>query len=198
MFRSMPTIVQFVAYSGLAVAVGLSSAWYMVDHGSLLTTGRSGPWSVWSLAGNPDADPYTRAHFARQGRLPVTSTSALYYSTDRDDEGDRLTAECDYAIEGQPLDAAWWSIAAYRESGRLIPNKAGRYAFSSRDVARSGDGSFRIVLSAQARPGNWLPTTGSAELQLMLRIYGPRAPRDFTGERHLDANLPSIKRIACP
>jgi len=198
MFRTMPKIVQLTAYSGLAVVVGLSSAWYMVDKGSRLTTSHSGPWSVWYRAGNPDADPYTRAHFARQGRLPVTTTSALYYTANRDDEGDRLTADCDYTVEGRPLDAAWWSIAAYRSSGRLIPNKANRYAFSNRDIARGSDGRFRIVLSAEPRPGNWLPTVDSDLFQIMLRIYGPRSSRDASGERRIDAQLPRIKRINCP
>ena len=71
------------------------------------------------MAGNPDADPYTRAHFARLGRLPVTSTSALYYTAERDDEGYLLTSECDYALDGRPFDAAWWCITAYRQSALI-------------------------------------------------------------------------------
>ena len=88
----MPSIVHSAIYFGLAVVLGIASAWLMVDRGSLLTTGQFGAWSVWYNAGHPDADPYTRAHFARLGRLPVTSTSALYYVARGDDDGDTLTS----------------------------------------------------------------------------------------------------------
>ena len=60
----------------LALLLGLSTAWYMIEEGSALTTSRVGPWTVWRSAGKPDADPYTKAHMARAGRLPITATRA--------------------------------------------------------------------------------------------------------------------------
>ena len=80
----MLPIFKFIAVFLLALAAGLGSAWYMIDAGAAFTTGRIGPWAVWYSAGNPTADPYTKAHFARTGRLPITSTSALYYSARSD------------------------------------------------------------------------------------------------------------------
>src|SRR5690606_40202050 len=56
----------------VALILGIGSAWYMIEHGSLLTTARIGPWKSWLSEGNPNADPYTRAHLARSGRLPLT------------------------------------------------------------------------------------------------------------------------------
>ena len=184
-------------YSGLALFLGLGSAWQMVDQGSALTTGRLGPWSVWYSAGSPNADPYTKAHFARSGRLPITSTSALYYLARVDGEGDELTSECEYSVEGRPIDAAWWSIAAYETSGRLIPNKANRHAFSSRDVALRADGTFQIAVSRDARPGNWLPAGDSDQLQLVMRVYAPRTTESTVGGREVDKALPEIRRVAC-
>ena len=184
-------------YAGLTLFLGLGSAWHMVDRGSILTTGKIGPWSVWYSAGSPNADPYTRAHFAQSGRLPITSTSALYYLAKTDADGDLLTSECEYAIEGAPVDAAWWSIAAYTASGRLIPNKASRHAFSSRDIALGADGKYRIVLAREARPGNWLPAGESEELQLMMRVYGPRTTDSAVQGRVTDNSVPSIRRMSC-
>ena len=54
---------------------------------SPLTTTKVGPWSGWISEGNPHADPYTRAHVARSGRLPLTSTVARYFVARTDSAG---------------------------------------------------------------------------------------------------------------
>lgn len=193
----MHPVLRLIAVFGLSLLMGLGSAWYMIGTGSAFTTGRIGPWNVWYSAGNPNADPYTRAHFARSGRLPITSTSALYYEAKIDSEGDALTADCEYVIEGQPLDAGWWSLALYEASGRLIPNKADRHAFSNRDLAFRTDGSYQIVLARTARPGNWLPTGDGGKIKLVLRVYVPRGSNSLVRGRLLDARLPEILRLDC-
>lgn len=193
----MLPVLRLIAVFVLALLLGLGSAWYMIDEGSAFTTGRIGPWNVWYAAGNPNADPYTRAHFARSGRLPITSTSALYYVARSDSEGELLTADCEYVIEGRPLAAGWWSLALYEASGRLIRNKAGRYAFSNRDLAFRTDGSYQIVLARTARPGNWLPTGDGGKIKLVLRVYVPRGSDTLVRGRLLDAKLPEILRLSC-
>ena len=126
--------------------------------------------------GNPNADPYTKAHLARSGRLPLTSTTARYFTANTDSEGDTLTSTCEYSIEGGALNARWWSIAVYDEHGSLIDNPSQRYSFNSEEAIRHSDGSYRITLASNARPENWLPSGSGPErnLVLMLRIYSPR------------------------
>jgi hypothetical protein len=181
----------------LALSLGLGSAWYMIAEGSPLTTGRIGPWSVWYAAGNPEPDPYTKAYQARIGRLPITSTNALYYYARSDAAGEPLKSECDYVIEGQPINAAWWSLAVYDERGQLIPNKAGRHAFNRTDIIRRADGSFQVRLGSGARQGNWLPTGDGGTVQLVLRIYGPRKFNDTVKGRMLEHHLPTIAKAGC-
>jgi hypothetical protein len=181
----------------LALILGLGSAWYMIEEGSALTTSRVGPWSVWRSAGKPDADPYTKAHMARAGRLPITATSALYFFANGDETGAQLSSDCEYVVEGQPLNAAWWSLAIYDGSGRLIPNKADRYSFNRTDVARRADGSFRIVLARSARPGNWLPTAKQGSLKLMLRAYDLRDADSVLDKAAAERGLPTIRKILC-
>ena len=194
----MLPILKLIAVFLLSLAAGLGSAWYMIDAGAAFTTGRIGPWAVWYAAGNPAADPYTKAHFARTGRLPIISTSALYYFAKSDSAGDPLSADCEYLIEGKTLDAAWWSLALYESSGRLIPNKAARHAYSNRDIAFRTDGSYRVVLARAARPGNWLPTGDAGKLQLVLRVYLPRSSDSLVQGRLIDAALPEILKLKCP
>lgn len=181
----------------LALVLGLGSAWYMIEEGSALTTGRVGPWSVWRSAGKPDADPYTRAYMARAGRLPITATTTLYFFANQDEKGELLSSDCEYVVEGKPLNAAWWSIALYDGTGRLIPNKAGRHSFNRTDVARRADGSFRIVLARNARPGNWLPTSDQGSLKLVLRAYDLRAADNVLDVAAAERGLPTIRKVVC-
>jgi hypothetical protein len=181
----------------IALILGLGSAWYMIEEGSALTTSRVGPWSVWRSAGKPDADPYTKAHMARAGRLPITATSALYFFADGDETGNSLLSTCEYVVEGRPLNAAWWSLAVYDGTGRLIPNKADRYSFNRTDVARRVDGSFRIVLAQSARPGNWLPTAEQGSLKLVLRAYDLRDADSVLDKAAAERGLPTIRKVVC-
>ena len=196
--HSMRSLVYFVATFVVALILGIGSAWYMIERGSPLTTMKVGPWDGWISAGNPNSDYYTRAHVARSGRLPLTSTVARYFVARSDSGGSALTADCTYLITGRPLNARWWSIALYDEYGGLIANPSDRYSFNSEELLRHADGSYRVNLARGARPENWLPS-GAADqrLMLMLRIYSPRET-DATGIGLIPGDrLPKIERQSC-
>ena len=149
--------------------------------------------------GNPNADLYTKAHLARSGRLPLTSTTARYFTASTDSQGYHLTSDCEYLIEGSALNARWWSLALYDEHGSLIENPSQRYSFNSEEAIRRSDGTYHVNLASNARPENWLPT-GTApgkKLVLMLRIYSPR-DIDSSGIGQIPSDrLPKIERKAC-
>ena len=91
-------LINLVAFALLAVGGGLGSAWYMIEAGSRLSTRTFGPWTTWTAAGRPDADPYTRAHTIRNALLPLASTLEVTYRAKTDSRGGRLHAGCEYAI----------------------------------------------------------------------------------------------------
>jgi len=195
----MRTLLHLIMLFAIALLLGIGSAWYMIEYGSPLTTKRVGPWASWMSEGNPNADPYSKAHLARSGRLPLTSTTARYFLARSDSDGRGLTSACDYSIEGSALDARWWSIAVYDEHGSVIDNPSDRYSFNSDEAIRRSDGTYRITLANTARPENWLPSGSGPEraLVLMLRIYGPRET-DSSGIGQIpDDRLPKIERKAC-
>lgn len=186
-------------FVGLVLLLGIGSSWYMIDVGTRLTTERQGPWVAWTQAASRDVDPYTRAHFARKGSLPLSGSIATTYEARFDGEGQRLHSSCEYLIESGPLDAAWWSLAVYDDYGLLIPNTADRHAFDSQTLAPNADGSFYIVLARDARPGNWLPVGGAGRLTLQLTLLQPHIAQlavDPSAETRRLA-LPVIRRIAC-
>jgi hypothetical protein len=196
--HSMRSLAYFVGTFVVALMLGIGSAWHMIERGSPLTTTKVGPWDGWVSEGNPSADPYTRAHVARSGRLPLTSTVARYFVAHTDSAGRSLASDCEYVIQGFPLNARWWSLAVYDEYGGLIDNSSQRYSFNSEEMLRHSDGTFRVNLSRRARPENWLPAgTADQHLVLLLRIYNPRET-DSSGIGMIpNDRLPKIERKAC-
>jgi hypothetical protein len=181
-----------IVLAGLAVVLGVGSALYAVDSGWRLTTQRHGPWTTWIRAGQRDADPYTRARFAKLGSLPLSTQIAATWEARFDVDGRRLHSSCEYVIEAEPIEATWFSFGVYDDKGLLIPNAAARHSFTSQTIAANPDGAFFIVLAREARPGNWLPVGGAGRLTLVLTMI---EPKPSVAESALQ--LPSIRRIAC-
>ena len=179
------------------ISIGMISAWYMIEKGSSLTTSRAGSWILWKHDGNIGADPYTLAHMARNGRLPITSSNALYFTATHDSEGERIATDCDYVLEGKPLDTDWWSLALYTPDGRSVRNSENRTSINSTSILRFADGGYEIHLAPKARPGNWIQISGEQKLTLMLRLYGIRATKDAKRSDNIEKNLPVIRRLDC-
>lgn len=185
-------------FCGLVLIGGLGSSYYMVSTGSALTTQKIGPWTTWKNEGRSDADPYTRAHFARTGSLNLTTEIANTYLSKLDSKGGFLHSSCEYEISGKQLEARWWSITVLNDFGQLIRNPSKRYSFTSDTVAISPDGTFTVTLARDARPGNWLPTAGAGRLALSLTLLESESAisGDAEGEA-APVSLPEIRQVAC-
>lgn len=190
-------ISDWALFLGVVLIGGFGTSWYMVESGSALTTVRHGPWQLWTNAARSDADPYTRAHFARLGALPLSTEVAETFIARTDSDGSRLHSSCDYLIEGRDLPREWWSLTAFDDSGRLVSNSAGRHAFTSDTIALNPNGTYLVTLARDARPGNWLPTGGAGRLAVVLTILdlglGASEKETVQGE----ARLPIIRKGTC-
>lgn len=195
--RALDSILNMVVFAGLAFGLGLWSSWTMVEHGSRLTTRESGAWLLWTRAGRPEADPYTRAHFMRQGSLPLSTSAVQTWEARTDDDGQRLHSSCEYALQGDGLASEWWSLAVYDDRGRLIGNQANRYAYNSGSVALGTDGTYIVTLARDARPGNWLPTGGAGRMVLVMSRPASRPNATPAEIEAADRALPAVRRIAC-
>jgi hypothetical protein len=189
-------LINVLAFAVLAVGGGIGSAWYMIENGSRFSTYAFGPWSIWSSAGRPDADPYTRAHTLSSALLPLSSTLEVTYTATTDSTNARLSSGCEYTIVVEGFDPAWWSLAVFDAKGGVIANAAERYAFNAETVMREPDGRAVITLARDARPGNWLPLGGAGRITVLLTVQDTRwaaAAEDGTTAKP----LPEIQRIAC-
>lgn len=183
-------------FIGVVLILGLGSSWYMMERGSPLSTVTVGPWVSWVAAGRTDADPYTRAHEARLGILPLSTENSQTFIARQDSDGRTLHSSCDYTITGQEIPNFWWSLTVFDADGRLIPNVLGRATFTSDTMAISPDGSFTVTLSRDAHPGNWLPVGGAGRLALAFTVLdlGTRA---VAQEGEIERMVPTITRRGC-
>lgn len=196
MNRLKKVLLNLTLFLGVSLGGGLATAWYMIEAGSRLSTRTFGPWVTWVAAGRPEADPYTRAHVARNGLLPLSSTAVLTFKAKTDSRGTQLSSACDYAVIMDDFDPTWWALAVYDGQGRLIANAADRYAFNSSTAMLRVDGGTVINLSRDARPGNWLPTGRSNRIVLILTVQDASwatAIHDGGNPR----SMPQIVRSAC-
>mgnify|MGYP001262190777 CR=1 FL=1 len=189
-------LLRGVVFLSIAVFGGLGTAWALIHSGSYLTTTREGPWATWHSAGRKDADPYTRANIVRTTALPISSTLALTWRAVRDADNSRLHSSCAYHIDMGTFEAEWWSLNVFDDTGRLIPNSAQRHAFNTATAARDPNGAISIVVSRDARPGNWLPTTGAGRFVLVLTVQDPNWVAAVVNSER-EVILPPISTLEC-
>jgi hypothetical protein len=191
----MPFLSRFFIFVAIALILGLGSAWRAVNHGFFAASNRYGPWVFWFREGTADADPYTIAHVARQGALPITAASAMVFTATRDSAGSRLSGSCTYEIRGYAVPSLWWNISAFKTDGEVMANKTGRAGFSSGNILMAADGTFTVRLSPDVQPGNWIPASRGNRVILRLSILRPLNPDSLLKS---DGDiLPEITLLEC-
>jgi hypothetical protein len=187
--------VRAVLMCGVGLALGLAATAYALSHLSPFDRVRLGPWQLEAHAGSPDADPYTLARIARTGEIPLAAGEGLQLIAKADDDGRRLDARCVYKVGPHVPAARYWTLSLIDERGWPVDNAAHRFGFRSSELLRAGDGTFTIVVAADAQPGNWLPVGGPGPFRLALRLYD--SPLGATAAEIERAAAPRITRVAC-
>lgn len=191
----MPFLTRFLLFVAITLIVGLGSTWRLVNHGFFATTQRFGPWAIWIKEGTTDADPYTLAHTARLGTVPITAASQLTFTATRDSAGSRISGDCTYEITGYAFSAVWWNLAAFKSGGEVVESKTGRSSLASTNILTAPDGRFVMRLSPDVQPGNWIPAERGRRIYLRLNILRPLNPDALlqSGSEF----LPEIRFLEC-
>ena len=191
----MRLLIGFLFAFAVAAAFGLGLTQFALTRGTAFGAITIGAWTAWPKTGTSDIDPYARAAIARSGELPIGSGDGVAFFAALDDTGRALDGRCTVTIAGTTPAARFWTITLYDLDGRLIPNAAERYGFTSQEIARRADGSFEIVLAPRARPGNWLPTGGIERYVVVLRLYD--TPVGVATRTAKDAPMPAVTAAGC-
>ena len=135
-----------------------------------------------------------RAFIGRIGLFALQDSEAIYFIANQDNEGKPLNADSQYLIEGQALDAAYWSITLYGEDHFLIPNEEKRFSYNQVNVQYKDSlkGRYQIQLGGNKTMVNHLPMRGEQQVNLLLRLYQPSSEL-YTNREGIV--LPSIKRL---
>lgn len=190
----MRNLILAVGAALVALAAGLASANMALERGFGFQKETSGPWSGWVRATAPEADPYTRAHFGRNGTLPPPPLEGLLFMANSDSGGDPLVGTCRYRITGAMPPARRWTVSVYDENGSVVANPANRYGFSNRNVIYHSDGKVTILLASGPQPWNWLPISATGRFTVSLAVYDtPLATEAFL----IDTTLPAIQKLEC-
>src|SRR6187455_1263100 len=136
----------------VAAVFGLGLTQYALTRGTAFGAITIGAWTAWPKTGTADIDPYARAAVARSGELPIGSGDGVAFYTSSDDTGRALDGRCVVKLSGITPPARFWTVTLYDLDGRLVPNAANRYGFTSQEIARRADGNFEIAVSPRARP----------------------------------------------
>ncbi len=175
---------------GIAIGGGAGSVWLMLeeveDFGALAV----GQWTVNPIEGTPEADPYAKARFAREGKLALGAAEGVQFVTARDTDGQLLRGSCDYIVSGSLPTARFWTLYAVEADASAPPQRA----LQSLALLRQSGGAFAISLSRYPAPGNWLRIETAGPYRLVLSIYDTPtvSSADLAG-----VTLPNIVRERC-
>ncbi|MGH6664816.1 MAG: DUF1214 domain-containing protein [Pseudolabrys sp.] len=180
----------------VAAVVGLGMTYLALTRGAAFSPLTIGSWTAWPKTGTADADTYAQASIARSGRLPTALGDGVAFTASTGD-GDRLLdGRCDVVLAGVTPAARFWTITLYSPNGELVANSINRYGFTSQEIVRHADGSFEILVTPRASPGNWLPTGGVERYVLLLRLYDTAVGVSTKAGREVP--MPSVTVRSCP
>ncbi|MEM7463566.1 MAG: DUF1214 domain-containing protein [Pseudomonadota bacterium] len=191
----MRTIIFYIFLATCGIALGGVSAWYSIRHVHGFAAIDIGVWTAYPFAAADEIDPYTVARSVAEGTVPLGVSEGLAFETQTDDNGNVLSTDCDYDLEGTTPPSRLWTLVAYDEQG--YPLKAAPGGSSSKysgSVIRYPDGSFLISISARPKPGNWLSLVSGQTFRLVLRLYDTSITSNTD---LLVPEMPAIRRLEC-
>lgn len=187
----------FLTALTLAIAIGggAGSVWMALNASEGIGAVHIGDWTAFPDVGTPHADTYSKARFAREGGLALGRAEGIVFVARHDSAGAPLTRSCSYTIEGSIPASRFWTLYAADAQRVVLPRVVRRVpALHSYEMLRTADGAIRITIGPEPVPGNWLGTTGSGPMQLVLTLYDTPAA---TAARVFEIELPQVLRTAC-
>ncbi len=169
---------------------GWASALYFIDSVGSKPAGVSGNWRVWDLASGTSSNPYARAHFLFERRVPPAQSLFQVYTNSRDDEGSTLRSGCVYKIAANDLQSRWWSLSVGPLDNQ---DKNSSAVVTSDDVVRGTDKTVSVAMARHPVAGNWIRPTIEGSIVLQLVVSNAGGGSQAVGS----PKLPTVQRVSC-
>ena len=197
-FASSIYTILLVAYAVAGgAALGLYSAYRVVESEFAFGVQQAGPWQVHPRIGTREIDPYARAALARSADIPLAAGEGLTFIATVDSLARPLRGDCVYTISGTTPFARFWTLTLHDASGRLPAGwQDARITLTSARITRPEDGAMHIIIAPQPQPGNWLRAPDDGGFGINLRLYD--TPASGTLTRFAADMLPDIMLVECP
>ena len=148
-------------------------------------------------------DRHQRAIVSIAGLFALRETEVLYFVASKDSDGQPLSSDYTYRMEGHAPAARYWSYTMYGNDFFLIENDQNIYGYNmdniqyidesdNPEMASNALGNHQVILSNKSQEGNWLPTGTEDQFYITLRMYNP-GPEVYNNLANVV--LPTIKRI---
>jgi hypothetical protein len=187
-------ILELLIVAVLAAGIGLGLTGWAVKHPPMFDAVRSGPWSTDPKIGTVDVDLYALAVVARRGEAPLAVGDGLSFTAKRDSEGRKLRQNCTYVVSGATPAARAWTLFVSGAKTPAAPDL--RRDFTNAELTHDSNGHFRVAVSSEVQPGDWLPLgAGDGRFSLVLAIYDTTL--DALTGGHSVPDLPEIERTGC-
>jgi hypothetical protein len=171
------------------VVGGWASALSFIDSVGSKPAGAAGNWRMWDLASGTSSNPYARAHFLFEGRVPPAQSLFQVYTSSRDDEGNTLRSACVYKIAANDLESRWWSLSV----GPLdSPDKDSSSVVTSDEVVRGSDKTVSVAMARHPVAGNWIRP--AMEGNIVIQLVVSNAEGLGVAE---SLKLPAVQRVSC-
>ncbi|OLP57982.1 hypothetical protein BJF93_14240 [Xaviernesmea oryzae] len=154
-----------------------------------------GPWTAYPNAQTSAADPYARAHRARQGRLLYGGAEGLQFIAATDSAGQPLDGRCRYDIVGQTPVARFWTLYMADAQDRAISAAPELpTALNAWTALHEAEGRILIHVSARAEPDNWLASKAAGPYRLVFTLLDtPTAGSSGL----IEVTMPEIRQTGC-
>jgi hypothetical protein len=189
-------MVQITLALAVALTGGAYATWKSIRGTDTFGAVTIGEWISYPDSGTTSADPYAKARLARDASLALGAAEGVTFFADRDGVGDALSGACTYEIAGDSPTARIWTIFAVgkNQTPMTLDDPAWPVSLHSSSIFYQNTGGFRILVSATARPDNWLAVKANDPFVLAFTLYDSPVA---SNKGLIETAFPTITKVKC-
>ncbi|MEC8882467.1 MAG: DUF1214 domain-containing protein [Pseudomonadota bacterium] len=145
--------------------------------------------------GSNDANLWLRFYTAFHGLVASDKSQGLYLISTTDTDGKKYEKGKCYEVEGEDMQAKFWSLTAYGLDNKVLGDKENTSINNKSVKMDKGKFSAMIVANkSEAKGKENIMILGENDFKLVLRLYGPS---ETVVDNPQIVKVPVIKEVKC-